>query len=93
MNDDFARYGQQLTLTHINMRQFDFTAFMDSYLPSMMNVAIKQTYGIVIWISGTMTLLFMALDIPAVRTNIRRVPMWRVYGIDYLARLTGKRKA
>lgn len=40
-----------------------------------------------------MTLLFMALDIPAVRTNIRRVPMWLVYGIDYLARLTGKRKA
>lgn len=93
MNDDIARYGQQLTLTHINMRQFDFTAFMDSYLPSMMNVAIKQTYGIVIWISGTMTLLFMALDIPAVRTNIRRVPMWPVYGIDYLARLTGKSKA
>ena len=93
MNDDIARYGQQLTLTHINIRQFDFTAFMDSYLPSMMNVAIKQTYGIVIWISGTMTLLFMALDIPAVRTNIRRVPMWPVYGIDYLARLTGKRKA
>ena len=47
----------------------------------------------IIWISGTMTLLFMALDIPAVRTNIRRVPMWPVYGIDYLARLTGKRKA
>ena len=93
MNDDIARYGQQLTLTHINMRQFDFTAFMDSYLPSMMNVAIKQTYGIVIRISGTMTLLFMALDIPAVRTNIRRVPMWPVYGIDYLARLTGKSKA
>lgn len=92
MNDDIARYGQQLTLTRINMQQFDFTAFMNSYMPSMMNVAIKQIYGIVIWISGIMTLLFMALDIPAVRTNIRKVPMWPVYGIEYLARLTGRKK-
>ena len=92
MNDDIARYGQQLTLTHINIQQFDFNAFMDSYMPSIMNVAIKQIYGIVIWISGIMTLLFMALDIPAVRTNVRKVPMWPVYGIEYLARLTGKKK-
>lgn len=74
------------------MQQFDFNAFMDSYMPSIMNVAIKQIYGIVIWISGIMTLLFMALDVPAVRTNICKVPMWPVYGIEYLARLTGKKK-
>ncbi len=52
MNDDIMRYSQQLTLTHINPSQLDFGAFMAAYVKSMMNVAIKQVYGIIIWISG-----------------------------------------
>lgn len=87
MNDDMVRYGQQITLTHINISQFDFPAFMQRYVPSMMNVALKQIYGIVIWVSGVMTLFFLTLDIPAVRTNVRKVPLWPVYGIEYLGRL------
>ncbi len=57
------------------------------YLHSMMSVALKQVYGLVIWASGTMTLLFLLLDIPAVRTNARRLPYWPVYGIEMLSRM------
>jgi len=88
MNDDFARYGSQLTLTRLDMAHFDFGEFMDHhYLHSMMMVALKQCFGIVIWVSGFMTAAFFLLDISAVRTNARKVPYWSVYGIEFLSRL------
>ena len=88
LNDDIARYGSQLTLTQLDLQHFDMAGFMQQhYLHSMMSVALKQVYGIVVWISGTMTLLFLLLDIPAVRTNARKVPYWPVYGIEMLSRM------
>ncbi len=88
LNDDMARYGSQLTLTQLDLSRFHLGEFMEGYfLPSMMSVALKQVYGIVIWISGAMALAFFLLDIPAVRTNVRRVPIWPVYGIELLSRL------
>lgn len=88
LNDDISRYGSQLTLSRLNMQSFDMGQFMSQhYLHSMMSVALKQVYGIVIWISGGMTALFLLLDIPAVRTNARKIPYWPVYGIEYLSRL------
>lgn len=88
LNDDISRYGSHLTLTHLNMQDFDMGQFMSRYyLHSMMSVALKQVYGIVIWTSGGMTALFLLLDIPAVRTNVRRIPYWPVYGIEMLSRL------
>lgn len=88
LNDDISRYGSQLTLTQLNMQAFDMGEFMGRYyLHSMMSVALKQIYGIVIWASGTTTMLFLLLDIPAVRTNVRKVPYWPVYGIEFLSRL------
>ena len=92
MNDDIARYGQELTLTRLDLSQMNFPAFMEQYIRSMMSVALKQIYGIVVWMSGGMTLLFLALDIPAVRTNVRKVPLWPVYGIEYLGRLAQRLK-
>lgn len=88
LNDDISRYGSQLTLTQLNMQAFDMGEFMGRYyLHSMMSVALKQIYGIVIWASGTTMMLFLLLDIPAVRTNVRKVPYWPVYGIEFLSRL------
>lgn len=92
MNDDIARYGQGLTLTRLDLSQMNFPVFMEQYIRSMMSVALKQIYGIVVWMSGCMTLLFLALDIPAVRTNVRKVPLWPVYGIEYLGRLAQRLK-
>lgn len=88
LNDDMVRYGSQLTLTHLDMAHFHFGEFMqNSYLHSMMCVALKQVYGLVIWVSGGMMMLFLLLDIPAVRTNTRRLPYWPVFGIEMLSRL------
>ena len=86
LNDDISRYGQYLTLTRVDLAQLDFPHFMEHYLESMMNVALKQVYGIVIWISAAMSAAFFLLDIPAVRTHVRKVPRWPVYGIEYLSR-------
>ncbi len=88
LNDNMARYGSQLTLTHLDLSSFSMGDFMENYyLHSMMSVALKQVYGIVIWISGAVALAFFLLDIPAVRTNVRKVPIWPVYGINFLSRL------
>ena len=88
LNDDIARYGSQLTTTQLDMSHFDMGGFIGSYyLHSMMSVALKQVYGLVIWVSGTMTLLFFLLDIPTVRTNARKLPYWPVYGIEMLSRM------
>ena len=39
-----------------------------------------------------MTMAFLLLDIPRMRTGIEKVPYWTVYGIKMLARMGGKRK-
>ena len=87
LNEDMMNYGRQLTLTNLDLSQFDFGAFMgDSYLHAMMLVAIKQVYGYVIWFALLLAFIFLLCDIPAVRTNIRKVPLWPVLAIEYLAR-------
>ena len=90
LNDDIANYGRLLTLTNLDLSHFNFGEFMGgSYLQSMMLVAIKQVYGYVIWFSLLLASIFLLCDIPAVRTNIRKVPLWPVLAIEYLA---GKHK-
>ena len=59
----------------------------NDFLHSMMMVTIKQVYGYVIWFALALAAVFLLCDIPAVRTNIRKVPRWPVYAIEYLAKL------
>ena len=88
LNDNIMRYGCQLTLTGLDMSSFHMGDFMDSYfIRSMLAVTVKQIYGIVIWAAGAMSALFFLLDIPAVRTNVRHLPLWPVYGIELLSRI------
>ena len=87
MNENMMSYGQQLTLTHLDIAHFDFSGYVGhDFLHSMMMVAMKQVYGYVIWFALALAALFLLCDIPAVRTNIRKVPRWPVYAIEYLAR-------
>lgn len=86
LNEDMVHYGKLITLTSLDLTHFDFSKFMSStYLHSMMLVAIKQVYGYVIWFSLTLAAIFLLCDIPAVRTNIRKIPLWPVFAIKYLA--------
>ena len=87
MNENMMSYGQQLTLTQLDMAHFNLGEYIgNDFLHSMMMVTIKQVYGYVIWFSLALAALFLLCDIPAVRTNIRRVPRWSVYAIEYLAK-------
>lgn len=86
MNENMMSYGQQLSLTRLDMAHFDFAGFIgNDYLHSMMMVTIKQVFGYVIWFALGLAALFLLCDIPAVRTNIRKVPRWPVYAIEYLS--------
>lgn len=87
MNDNMTSYGQQLTLTHLDVAHFNLGEYVShDFLHSIMMVAMKQVYGYVIWFALALATLFLLCDIPAVRTNIRKVPRWPVYAIEYLAR-------
>ena len=87
MNENMMSYGHHLTLTRLDISHFDIGDYIaHDYLHSMMMVTIKQVYGYVIWFSLALAALFLLCDIPAVRTNIRKVPRWSVYAIDYLAK-------
>ncbi len=91
MADNMSRYGSYLTLTGVDMQQFDMNGFMNGYyLHSMMSVTLKQIFGQIIWAAGFMTTAFLLLDIPRVRTGIEKVPYWPVYGIKMLARMGAK---
>lgn len=87
LTEDMIHYGRELTLTNLDLAHFNFGELMSGdYLHDMMLVAIKQVYGYVIWFSLLLASIFMLCDIPAVRTNIRKVPRWPVWAIEYLAR-------
>ena len=87
MSDNMMEYGRQITLTQLDMSHFDLGEYLSrDYLHSMMMVAMKQVYGYVIWFALAIASVFLLCDIPAVRTNIRKVPLWPVYAIEYLAK-------
>lgn len=87
MNDSMVSYGQNLSLTHLDMAHFNFSEYVgQNFMPSMILVAMKQVYGYVVWFALALSAIFLLCDIPAVRTNIRKVPRWPVYAIEYLAR-------
>lgn len=86
LNDDMQNYGRQLTLTRLDLAHFNFGEYVgNDFLHSMMLVAMKQAYGYVIWFALAIAAIFLLCDIPAIRTNIRKVPRWSVYAIEYLA--------
>ena len=77
LGDDMSRYGMELSLTHLDMAHFDFGSFVSGpYLQSMMAIALKQIYGIVIWVAIFTTLAFLLLDIPKVRTGVVKLQNW-----------------
>ena len=87
LNENMMSYGQQLTITHLDIARFDLGGYIgNDFLHSMMMVTIKQVYGYVIWFALSLAVIFMLCDIPAVRTNIRKVPRWSVYAIEYIAK-------
>ena len=87
MSDNMMEYGRRITLTQLDMSHFDLGEYLSrDYLHSMMMVAMKQVYGYVIWFALAIASVFLLCDIPAVRTNIRKVPLWPVYAIEYLAK-------
>ncbi len=54
---------------------------------AMMSVTLKQIFGQIIWAAGFMTVAFLLLDIPRVRTGVEKVSYWPVYGIKMLSRM------
>ena len=40
------------------------------------------------WLAAGMTMTFLLLNIPRVRTQVRKVPYWAVYAVEYLGRFS-----
>ena len=88
MADNMSGYGSYLTLTAVSSGDLaNFADEVTNLSRSVMAVTLKQIFGQVVWVSGFMTMAFMLLDIPRVRTGIEKIPYWPVYGIKMLSRM------
>lgn len=87
--DNMSRYGAYMTLTSLSP-QGGLSTLSASGLSTLslqsIAISLKQIFGQLVWASGFMTLAFLLLDIPRVRTGIEKVPYWPVYGIKMLSR-------
>ena len=84
LGDNIARYSGYITATRVASEAQ--SAIMASWLSDMMAITIKQVYGFVIWTSAGLTMCFLLLHIPRVRTQMRKIPYWAVYALEYLER-------
>ncbi len=88
MADNMSRYGAYLTLSSETPELLStLNSQLSTLSVSVMSVTLKQIFGQLVWASSIMTLAFLLLDIPRVRTGIEKVPYWPVYGIKMLSRL------
>ena len=86
MADNMSRYGAYLTLTSLSTQGGLSTLSASGLSTSIVAISLKQIFGLLVWASGFMTLAFLLLDIPRVRTGVEKVPYWSVYGIKMLTR-------
>ena len=86
MADNMSRYGAYLTLTSF-LSPLGGEPERGLILSiQVIAISLKQIFGLLVWASGFMTLAFLLLDIPRVRTGVEKVPYWSVYGIKMLTR-------
>ena len=85
LGDNIARYSGYITATSIASKSQ--LAIMTNWLSDMMAITIKQVYGLVIWTAAGMTMCFLLLHFPRIRTQVRKVPYWAVYAVEYIWRL------
>ena len=92
MADNILRYTAYLDMPAFTSAPFNIGEWMESFIPSMMAVTIKQLYGWVLYIAGFLTIAFLLWDIPTIRRGIRRFPTWPVMGARMLKRSIRRNK-
>ena len=92
MADNIIRYTAYLDMPAFTSAPFNIGEWMESFIPSMMAVTIKQLYGWVLYIAGFLTIAFLLWDIPTIRRGIRRFPTWPVMGARLLKRSIRRNK-
>ena len=86
MADNILRYTAYVDLPTFSAMPFDVGQWMDTFIPSMMAVSIKQLYGWVVYAAFFFALGFLLWDIPSVRRRTRKFPSWVVVGVRMMAR-------
>lgn len=86
MADNILRYTAYVDLPAFSAMPFDVGQWMDTFIPSMMAVSIKQLYGWVVYAAFFFALGFLLWDIPSVRRRTRKFPSWVVVGVRMMAR-------
>ena len=75
--DNMARYGQGIDSVAFSRAPFDLGEFLETaFVPSVMEVSIKQLYGWAAYACILLLLLFLLYDAP-VRRELKRIPQWK----------------
>lgn len=76
ISDNMARYGSAVDRVSFSSQPFAFDRFIESFVPQMMEVSIRQIYGWAIYACLFLLLLFLLYDAP-VRRELKLMPSWR----------------
>ena len=76
VSDNMARYGAAVDRVSFSSQPFAFDRFIESFVPQMMEVSIRQIYGWTIYACLFLLLLFLLYDAP-VRRELKLMPSWR----------------
>lgn len=76
VSDNMARYGAAVDRVSFSSQPFAFDCFIESFVPQMMEVSIRQIYGWTIYACLFLLLLFLLYDAP-VRRELKLMPSWR----------------
>ena len=75
--DNLSRYAPAIDRVAVGGGSpFDPAAFMESFMPQVMEVSIKQLYGWTAYACLLLLMLFLLYDTP-VRRNLKAMPLWR----------------
>ncbi len=76
MPDNLARYGSALHSVSSSATGIPLPAFVETLIPQVMEVSIKQLYGWTAYACILLFLLFLLYDAP-IRRELKQMPLWR----------------
>ncbi len=81
MADGFARYGHHLDLVTISEARAPFGAVMGQMAENLLAQSTKILFGWALWISLFFAISMLLWDIPVVRRQVKRIPLWPTIGL------------
>ena len=86
ISDNITRYGAAVDDVAISRDPAQMGGFIESFMTGIMEVSVKQLYGVAAYACILLLLLFLLYDAP-VRRRLKLMPAWRTVRDEIAASL------